>query len=321
MYRRKAISTLFLLIIFCFLAIPTAHAAEDRQINLGTVNWPGVTIKTEVTKQILEALGYQVDVLELDIAPIMLGLANDDLDAFLGCWWPNQSTYMEKYLDTEEITKLSRNLDQTIYCHAVPEYVWEAGVHSMADLDKPEFRDKFDLNKDGKPELYGIEAGNVGNKITDEAIANDTYGLGDWELVQSSEAGMLSQVKKAVRNEQWIVFQGWEPHWMTIEWDLKFLEDPEEIWPGQGRKTEVWTVIRTGLKEDDPNVVKFLDQIKVTPDWQSKWIYDFSYAKKDQDDIAEEWIQSHLEDIAAWVDGVQSLSGEPAEDVLRAKFE
>ncbi len=307
--------------VFCFLAISSTHAAEEKEINFGTVNWPGVTIKTEVTKQILETLGYQVNVMELDIAPIMLGLNNGDLDVFLGCWWPNQSTYMEKYLEKGTITKLSRNLDQTTYCHAVPEYVWEAGVRSLADLNKSEFRDKFDFNNDDKPELYGIEAGNVGNKITDEAIANDTYGLGGWELVQSSEAGMLSQVKKAVRNKEWIVFQGWEPHWMVIEWDLKFLEDPEEIWPDQGRKTEVWTVIRTGFEEENPNVVKLLDQIKVKPEWQSKWIYDFSYAKENQEVVASKWIQDHMEEIAKWVDGVHSLSGEPAEDVLRAKFE
>jgi glycine betaine/proline transport system substrate-binding protein len=228
---------------------------------------------------------------------------------------------MEKYLEKGVIIKLSQNLDQTTYCHGIPEYVWDAGVRSMADLDKPEFRDKFDLNGNGKPELYGIEAGNVGNKITTQAIEDDTYGLGDWEFVPSSTSGMLSQVERAARKNKWIVFQAWEPHWMVIEWDLKFLEDPEEIWPGHGRNTDVWTVIHTGFEEQHPNVVKFLEQIKVLPEWQSQWIYDFSYEKKDQDEVAREWIQENMDVIAMWTYGVTSVDGERARDVLRAEFQ
>jgi len=310
-----------LLSVFCIFVAPSTHAAENTQIKLGSISWPGVTVKTEIAKQILDTLGYEVEVMELGVAPTLMGVAKGNLDAFLGCWLPNQITYMEKYLDKGVITKLSQNLDQTTYCHGVPEYVWDAGVRSMADLDKPKFRDKFDLNGNGKPELYGIEAGNVGNKITTQAIENDTYGLGDWEFVPSSTSGMLSQVERAARKEKWIVFQAWEPHWMVIEWDLKFLEDPEEIWPGHGRNTDVWTVMHTGFEEQNPNVVKFLEQIKILPEWQSKWIYKFSYANKSQDIVAREWIEDNMDIIAMWTYGVTSIDGERARDVLRAEFQ
>jgi glycine betaine/proline transport system substrate-binding protein len=317
----KTICVCVLCLLFCLFAATSSQAAEKSDITLGSVSWPGVTVKTEIAKQILETLGYEVEVMELAVAPTLMGVANGNLDAFLGCWLPNQITYMDKYLDKGVITKLTQNLDQTTYCHGVPEYVWDAGVRSMADLDKPEFRDKFDLNGNGKPELYGIEAGNVGNKITTQAIEDDTYGLGDWEFVPSSTSGMLSQVKKATRNNEWIVFQAWEPHWMVIEWDLKFLEDPEEIWPGKGRNTDVWTVIHTGFEEQNPNVVKFLEQMKILPEWQSNWIYDFSYAKKDQDDVARKWIQHNMDVIAMWTYGVKSVDGQRARDVLRAAFQ
>ena len=318
----KTLKTLTTCVLLLFLCILTAQPlqAEDTKIKLGNISWPGVTVKTEITKQILQTLGYDVQVMELAVAPTLMGVANGNLDAFLGCWLPNQLTYMEKYLEKGVITKLNQNLDQTIYCHGVPEYVWEAGVRSMADLDKPKFRDKFDLNGNGKPELYGIEAGNVGNKITTQAIEEDTYGLGDWEFVPSSTSGMLSQVERATRKNKWIVFQAWEPHWMVIEWDLKFLQDPEEIWPGKGRNTVVWTVIHTGFADTHPNVVKLLEQIKILPEWQSKWIYDFSYAKKSQEVVAREWIKDNMDVIAMWTYGVTSVDGQRARDVLRAEF-
>jgi glycine betaine/proline transport system substrate-binding protein len=37
-------------------------------------------------------------------------------------------------------------------------------------------------------------------------IKNDTYGLGDWEIVESSTSGMLSEVDKAVREGEWVAF-------------------------------------------------------------------------------------------------------------------
>lgn len=320
MRQGKIFITCFTLILACFLVTMSGQTTQAAKIKFGSVSWPGVTVKTEIAKQILETLGYEVEVMELAVAPTLMGVGTGKLDAFLGCWLPNQITYMQKYLDQGQIIKLAQNLDETIYCHGVPQYVWEAGVHSMTDLDKPEFRDNFDLNNNGKPELYGIESGNVGNEITVAAIANNTYGLGDWEFIPSSTSGMLSMVKKAMRRDQWIVFQAWKPHWMVIEMDIKFLKDPEEIWPGQGRQTDVWTIIHSGFEEKNPNVTKFLKQLKVTPKWQSKWIYDFSYSDQDAEHVARIWIKKNMDVVAEWTAGVTTVDGQNALDALKARF-
>ena len=33
-------------------------------------------------------------------------------------------------------------------------------------------------------------------------IDNDTYGLGDWELVESSTSGMLAEIERHVNNDE-----------------------------------------------------------------------------------------------------------------------
>ncbi len=63
------------------------------------------------------------------------------------------------------------------------------GLKDFADIAK--FSDKLD----GK--IYGIEAGNDGNRLIQGMIATDKFGLKGFELVESSEAGMMSQVEKA----------------------------------------------------------------------------------------------------------------------------
>ncbi|MBS3765993.1 ABC transporter substrate-binding protein [Candidatus Bipolaricaulota bacterium] len=294
--------------------------ADEHEVSFGYINWPGVTVKTHVARTVLETLGYEVEATQLQVPPTYKALSEGNIDIFLGGWIPTMNTYLDPYLEEGSIKKLEINLNETVYRNAVPEYVWEAGVRSLADLDKPEYRDKFDLNDDGQPEFYGIEPGNEGNKIIIEAIENDTYGLGDWEFVPSSTAGMLSQVEKAAENEDWIVFLGWEPHWMNIEWDLKYLKDPERIWPEPGKEV-VWTLSREGFKGDKENLHRFFKQFRVTPTWQNDWIYEYTYQENEPEDIAEKWIQNHLEVVDLWTYGVESADGRRARDVIREKYE
>ena len=71
---------------------------------------------------------------------------------------------------------------------AVPAYVADGGTRDFADVAGQ--ADKFG----GK--IYGIEPGNDGNRLILDIIEADDFGLGDFELVESSEAGMLSQVAR-----------------------------------------------------------------------------------------------------------------------------
>jgi ABC-type proline/glycine betaine transport system substrate-binding protein len=40
---------------------------------------------------------------------------------------------------------------------------------------------------------------------------------------------MLSQVDRANRRQEWVVFLGWEPHPMNRNFDLAYLEDGDEF--------------------------------------------------------------------------------------------
>jgi phosphoribosylamine--glycine ligase len=102
------------------------------------------------------------------------------------------------------------------YGLVVPQYVADAGVKSLADLGA--HKDKFG----GK--IYGIEAGNDGNRIIGEMIAKKENKLEGFELVESSEAGMLTQAEKAMKNNEWIIFLGWTPHPVMGEMKIAYLD-------------------------------------------------------------------------------------------------
>jgi glycine betaine/proline transport system substrate-binding protein len=54
-------------------------------------------------------------------------------------------------------------------------------------------------------------------------IEEDAFGLGDFQLVESSEQGMLAQVARMGRPSEPVVFLGWEPHPMNANFDMVYL--------------------------------------------------------------------------------------------------
>jgi glycine betaine/proline transport system substrate-binding protein len=307
MNNTKLISTLLIVLLGfgLFAAVPQV-AAQDDTIDFGYVQWPGVTIKTHVAAKIGEYLGYETEMTSGSQAIVFKGMDTGDLDVFLGNWLPTMKMHFDKYEEKGAVHNVRVNLFDVVYRTAVPEYVYEAGVKSLADLN--EYADKFNSK------IYGIEPGNEGNIIIQDAIKNNNYNLEDWSLQASSTAGMLTSVKRAINNEEWIAFNGWKPHYMNVMFDLRYLEDPEGIW-GEGER--VYTVARNGYQDENPNFYKFLEQFKVTAPIQNKWIDSYKRQEKDPEVVAEEWIANNLDVVNQWVYGVETADGEMARKAIK----
>ena len=79
-------------------------------------------------------------------------------------------------------------------------------------------------------------------------IDDDTFGLSGFELVESSEQGMLAEVQRASRSNKPIVFLGWEPHPMNTNFELTYLTGGDDVFgPNFGGAT-VYTNVRKGYR-------------------------------------------------------------------------
>ena len=312
--NKKVLSILLVLVMgltVMGVSAPQAKAAEDTDtIDFGYVQWPGVTVKTHVAMKVAEYLGYEAEMTSGAQAVVFKGLDSGDLDVFLGNWMPTMKMHFDEYHEKGSVHNVRVNLHDVVYRTAVPKYVWDAGVKSLADLN--EHAEKF-----GKT-IYGIEPGNEGNLIIKNAIDDNTYNLGDWNLKPSSTGGMLTTVKRAVNNEEWVAFNGWKPHYMNVMFDLKYLEDPKGIW-GEGERVE--TVARTGFEDENPNFYKFLEQFKVPAPVQNDWINSYKNEGTDPEVVAEEWIANNLDVVNQWVFGVETADGEMARKAIKSIVE
>lgn len=262
--------------------------------------WADLVVETQIAMQILDKLGYRTSTQEVSVPLAAQALSTGQADAYLGNWWPSQQDTFQPLLDDKKVEVVGVVLTGTEYAPAVPGYVTEQlGIKSLADLDR--HADKF-----GK-EILGIEPGAPGNTTIQNAIKADAYGLGDWKLTPSSTEAMLAEVDRRAAKKQPVAFLGWSPHWMTIEWDLTFLEDPENVWPGAG---EIRAMVRSDL--DDANLRTFLSQITVDTTTASRWIDQVDKDKQKPEDIAAAWITENRATVEKWLAGVTTADGEPA---------
>tara|TARA_B100000929_G_scaffold251852_1_gene212028 strand:- start:821 stop:1777 length:957 start_codon:yes stop_codon:yes gene_type:complete len=276
----------------------SAGVDSTQTVRFASAPWPGVTIKTTVAQTVLEAIGYQTDLTHASWTIALQGVVRGDIDADLGIWMPTQKSTVQPLVAAGKIDLLVKNVPDAQYDLVVPDYVWNAGIHSIADLNAR--AEKFDHR------IYGIEAGNDGNQIVEEAIEGNVYDLGEWRLRASSTAAMLAEAGRAIDDKRWIVFLGWKPHWMNIKYDLRYLEDPKAIWGGG---SSVWTAINPAYAKAHPNVTRFLKQMVVPAEIQSQWIYDYGYDKQSAEDVARRWLSGHMDRVARWLEGVTTADG------------
>jgi glycine betaine/proline transport system substrate-binding protein len=269
--------------------------------------WVDLQVENEISKQLLEKLGYTVGIDSVSVELGAQALSTGDADAYLGNWWPSQEPTYGSLIDSGQVEVVNDALlTGTQYAPAVPgDVAEELGVTSLADLD--EHAEAFDHK------IYGIEPGSPGNETIQKAIDADAYGLGDWTLVESGTPAMLTQVEKAEKGGDPIVFLAWSPHWMTVQFDTVFLEDPEGVWGGAG---EIRTVARAGFAEDAPDISTFLANLTFTPEQAGQFYYDHDKSGMELSEIASEWIDANPDEVKSFLAGVKSADGEDAEAVI-----
>ncbi len=247
--KRRNILLLSLLILAAFTVAgcgsgsPASGGSSDKgKVKLLYVEWACARAETYIMADILEnIMGYEVEMLSVTAAAMFQGLANDEGDAIFTAWLPfTHKNYMEKVGD--KVENLGPNYEGAKIGLVVPGYV---DINSIEELNG--VKDKFN----GK--IIGIDPGAGIMQASNQALHD--YNL-DFELMEGSDATMVALLKQAIANQEWIVVTGWSPHWKFAQWDLKYLEDPKKAY---GEAEIIYTVTRTGLKEDMPEVYELFD--------------------------------------------------------------
>ncbi|AZB42657.1 glycine betaine ABC transporter substrate-binding protein [Bacillus sp. FJAT-42376] len=261
---------------------------NKKKIKIGMINWIDNISTAYLWKVLLEEKGYDVEMMELDKAANWTGVARGDIDIQGNVWLPvTDKPFYDKYKGDVDLhdqwykgTKLGI---------AVPSYMKD--INTIDDLNQ---------NKDqlaGK--VFGIDPGSSLMQLTDKMKKD--YDL-DYTIVESSEAAMLVELKKAYKNKKPIAVTLWSPHWIFSDLDLKYLEDTKGSY---GKPDNIQYMTRKGFAKEHPDIIKWMDNWELTDDQMSELIkYVNDAAESDEgyypERGAKKWVEKNRELTDSW---------------------
>jgi glycine betaine/proline transport system substrate-binding protein len=262
-----------------------------KDLTLGYIGWDENVAVSTLTKVLLEEeFGYEVELQRSNVAVLnqaFRGVAEGNLDAFQDVWLPNQKHYLsEVENDVEHLDPwFEGKTEQGI---AVPYYM---DVRSLSKLEHA-----------GTDMINGIEPGSaVMPQINNKVIPG--YDL-DMKLVESSTSAMLSELERAYKMREPIVFFGWSPHWMNTRYDFRYVEDPRNLQGDFNDSAEISSIVNADLPEDDPTAYAFFEALSLDEEQINQLEADINEAG-DPEAGVRVWLEDNRSVVQPWIDAAK----------------
>lgn len=273
----------------------------DKDITIPYVAWAGSTSRTPVLAQALEEVGYNVEINQVEGGPMWQSTADDEDTMNATGWLPaTHEEYLDQYEDDLEVYEDDNLVDQAPLSLTVPEYMAdEYDIESIEDLkDNDEVGDAVDWT------ITGIDPGAGIMENTEKAM--DTYDLDDWDLQESSESAMIGDLQDKYDDEEPIIITGWEPHWIFADMDLEMLDDPEEVYGGDGDQIQL--VFNKDFEDAHPAAYEIATNMAA--DWsaddEDEMMPEIFVDDRDNEEVAEEWVDDNQDRVDEWTEGVDA---------------
>jgi glycine betaine/proline transport system substrate-binding protein len=256
--------------------------SEEKSVTIAYVQWASAEATTNVVQEVYEQAGYEVNLQNTAAGIMYQGIANGDADFSVCAWLPDtQANYWNQYGD--QIDRVGVNTPEVKTGLVVPEYV---DVDTIPELKGNE--SQFDGT------ITGIDPGAGIMSQTETAL--EEYELDGYELESSSGPAMTSALRSAISNEDSIVVTLWNPHWAFARWDLKYLDDPQDVYGSDN----IVSIARQGLEEDKPNAYAILERFNWTVADNEKVMSYIDQGMSGQE-AAEKWVEDNPEKVNAWL--------------------
>lgn len=281
--------------------VSAAEAESCGKVRFSDVGWTDITATTATTTVLLKSLGYETEVTVLSVPVTYTSLKNKDIDVFLGNWMPTMEADIAPFREDGSVETVRENLEGAKYTLATNAKGAELGIKDFADIAK---------QKDALgAKIYGIEPGNDGNRLIIDMVSNNKFDLSGFEVVESSEQGMLAEVARAEQEGTPVVFLGWEPHPMNANFKLTYLTGGDDVFGPDFGGATVYTNVRQGYVGECPNVGKLLQNLKFTLEMENQIMGKILNDGQDPEAAATDWLKANPAAIEPWLAGVTTKDG------------
>lgn len=264
----------------------------ETELTVPYVSWAGAIARTPLIEFVLEEAGYSVDAKQVEAGPMWSSVADGSSDFMTASWLPTtHASYWEQYEDNVDV--VGDLISEAPLALTVPAYMED--INSIEDL-----KDNEALGESVDWTIVGIDPGAGIMQSTDEALVH--YGLENWTVQPSSEAAMLTEVQQRMENEENIIVPLWRPHWAFAEMDLKMLEDPDEIYGGDGDRIGI--VAHKDFKDKSPAAYEILERFiaDYDEDLENELLVAINEGAEPEE-AAREFLDENPDLLEAWLEG------------------
>jgi len=294
------------------LSITLAAPAYSNcsEVAFADVGWTAETATTAMSGMILEALGYEVDIKVVSVPVTYASMSNGDIDAFLGNWMPSMAADIEPFVADGTVEVLRPVVEGAKYTLATNAAGAALGISDFSDI--AQHAEALESS------IIGIEPGNDGNRLILDMISTNAFGLGGFDLKESSEQGMLAQVARSDAKNEPVIFLGWAPHPMNNNFKMTYLTGGDDYFGPDFGAAVVYSNVRAGYIEECPNVGKFLSNLSFSVDMENILMAAILDDGAKPEVAARDWLSSNTIILDTWLDGVSTIDGGDAIDAVKA---
>ena len=263
-----------------------------QPLTLAQVSWSFHAVVGAVVQEVLERSGHPVMLRtgRHEDMYALLGQGNIDLMAL--AWLPDGHAgyWLRHGANAREVAQLYTGAR---FFWAVPDYVPEAEVASIADLARPSV-----LERMTNP-IQSIGANTFTTALTQAALR--AYGLDTvgYRFRSSTTADWVGAYESALRDRRWFVFPTWEPQYLNRQGRLRALRDPGNVLGGSNRASLVAPAARLAALPGRTRDVLARLELSVSAVTEMDWAVNVD--KLTAREAAQSWMRTNRDRVASWL--------------------
>ncbi|MFC3320690.1 glycine betaine/L-proline ABC transporter substrate-binding protein ProX [Mesorhizobium cantuariense] len=272
----------------------------------------------------LKDLGYDVqESASMQMQAAYIAVANGDATFYAAYWEPLHKTFFEQAGGETKLQPLGTLVTNSIQGYLIDKKTADTyKIKTINQLKDPAIAKLFDIDGDGKADLYGCDPGWGCERVIEYQL--DAYGLRDTvHHLQGSYETIIADAIERIKAGKPTLYYSWTPMWMSailrpgheVEWlTVASTALPKDQ---EGAVTDVPGIGNTGFPVNTQHVIantKFLEKNPVARKWfelltipiqdvnaENMLVHEGKNSPADVLRDAEEWREKHKTQWDAWI--------------------
>jgi len=294
-----------------------SSAQAGKLLTVPDLDWTGAIVTERTIQYVLEnEMGYKFKRPTMPGGPgVWEAMRAGDVD-YVSEVWPSYNPIrfemLEKYGGDGSLKIIADTGIIGASGYWVPRYVIEGDSSRGISASAPDLKSYKDLNK-YKHVFKSLESGDRGTLIGCPSVAwlcedqkrLDLLGVDFYAQLMGSETSHWAELMaKHKRGEPFLTY-AWSPHWIFAALDLVPIGLPEydeAKWPATNWAPDIcFKMGNPTFIEDHPDVVKVLQNHRLTNHQQALMIYEIDVNKRDVDEVVAEWMEANESVWRSWL--------------------